>query len=117
MHCLQCDHWAKDARKTTKGERWCKHLNTWTSPGFACDAYDELLMRDTPGEWYTIAEVSEMCHVSNEAVRYWIQTGRLKAYPAPDGKLKLAGQFNTVWHIDKAIADRYVEWYLSVVDR
>lgn len=114
MPCLQCAHWAKDARKTAQGERWCKHLNTWTAPGFACQAYDEMLMHDTPGEWYTIAEVAEMCHVDESTVRYWITTGKLKAFPVIERRADTAGRFNTIWHIDKAVSDRYVEWYLNI---
>lgn len=117
MPCYKCGHWASEtARQTTKGKRWCKELNTWTPAGFACDAYEEMLMHDTPGEWYTIAEVAEKCHVSEGTVRYWIQTERLKAYPVASDEVKFTGQFKTQWHIDKAIADRYAEWYNDVVE-
>lgn len=115
--CLHCEHWTDKARATAKGEHWCQRLNTWTEPGFECKHFAERLQDDASGDYYSVAEVAAMCHVHHTTVRYWIDTGRLKAYPVPTGKLNMAGQFAQQWRIDRAIADRYVEWYNSVVER
>lgn len=112
--CLNCGNWTSKARGNAAGEHWCREMNTWTAPGFACQAHADMPMQDGPGEWYTVGEVAAQCFVHRTTVIYWITTGRLKAYPIADNSVKLAGQFSTRWRIDKANADRYIAWYLSV---
>lgn len=115
-NCLTCSHWSDKARADAKQQHWCRELNTWTAAGFCCKAHDEMLRQDESieGNYYTIADVANACHVTGETVRYWIMTGRIKAVPMPDDSVKLAGQFKTQWRIDKPTADRYIEWYLSM---
>lgn len=116
-NCLTCAHWTNEAKANAKGEHWCRRLNTWAEPSFYCREYSTMPMNGNPDEWYTIAEISDKCHVSYEAVRYWISTGRLKAWPIASDVVRLAGQFAIQWRIEKATADRYVEWYNSIVSR
>lgn len=117
MKCLKCGYWSKDGASTAKKERWCKLLNTWTAPDFLCSKFEKPLMKDQPSEWYTIAEVAEMCHVDPETVRYWIRTERVTAYPIMTSEVRLNGQFQTQWKIDKESADRYAAWYNSLRER
>lgn len=116
-YCLKCANWTKTAKTNAKGEHWCRHLNTWTAPGFWCRDYDEMLASAEPTEWYSIAEVAERCFVDESVVRYWISTGRLKAKMLGSDQVKITGQFTTKWQIDKPTADRYIEWYRSIVSR
>ena len=117
INCLACGHWTDKARGTANGEHWCRQIHTWTPPGFHCSEFDDEPMDDAPGSWYTVAEVADMCHVAHSTVTYWISTGRLKAYPMANPDVKLSGQFQIKWRIDKAMADRYAEWYNSIVGR
>ena len=115
--CLNCGNWTSKARGNAAGEHWCRHLCTWTPPGFACQAHADIPLSDEILEGYTVEEIAAKCHVYTSTVRYWIMTGRLKAVLVNNDAVKLAGQFATSWRIDKTCADRYVEWYLSLMEK
>lgn len=115
--CLNCIHWPADGPETSGGARWCRNLQTWTTPGFFCKDFTDMPMHDSPGEWYTVEEVAGRACVSPSTVRYWIQVGKLKAFPDPNLGARNAGQFTTRWRIDKEVAEKYLAWYVSTVSR